>query len=269
MPDTENRDRPRTVEAVHKTCQIIGVLHRTGGAGVTQIADSLDISKGTVHTHLTTLRQNEFVAKDEETYRPSFRFLRIGEDTRERSKIYRFGVEAIAQLAEETDTRTRIAVEEYGMALVLAVRGSTPDRTLTQVGGRDHLHCIASGKAILANLPEQHVEAIIADYGLPNRTPNTITDPNNLLEELREVRERGFAYNDEENIEGLRAVGTVIKDENGTVLGSISASGPTSDLRAERFREELPEKVMNVRNEIELNIRVYEEKADEAEFGAL
>ncbi len=262
MAEDETRDSPRTVEAADKTCRIIGVLHRTGGAGVTQVAERLDITKGTVHTHLTTLRQNGFVVKEGETYRPSYRFLKIGEDLRARSKLHRFGIEGITQLAEDTDTRTRLAVEEYGMIVVLAVRGSHPVTTLTRVGGRDHVHCIATGKAILANIPQSRVEEIIAKHGLPERTPNTITDADEFLDELQEIRERGYAYNDEENIEGLRAVGTAIKDVNGTVLGSISASGPANKMKGERFREKIPEEIMSVKNNIELNLRV---KADEAE----
>jgi DNA-binding IclR family transcriptional regulator len=269
MVQDGTQDGPRTVEAADKTCRIIGVLHRTGGAGVTEIADRLDVTKGTIHTHLTTLRQNGFVVKSGDVYRTSFRFLKIGEDLRARSKLYRFGLEGISDLADQTDTRTRLAVEGYGLAVVLAVCGSHPTMTLTGVGGRDHVHCIASGKAILANIPRDRVEDIVAKHGLPERTPNTITDTDALFDELQEVRDRGYAYNDEENIEGLRAVGTAIKDVNGAVIGSISASGPASTMKGERFREEMPNEIMNLKNNIELSIRVEDSDVEEVDFESI
>jgi DNA-binding IclR family transcriptional regulator len=248
---------PRTVEAVDKTCRIVQALHELEGAGVTELAEHLDISKGTIHTHLTTLRQNGFVVKDDVTYRPGLRFLEIGEDVRKRAQIFQIAKHEIGELAEQTDTRVQITVEEFGLAVVLSIsRGEHAIAPSTHVGKREYLHCIACGKAILAHLPQNRVEAIIDRYGLPARTQNTITAPDELFEELSEVRDRGVAFNDEENVKGLRSVAAPIRTETGGILGSISASGPTSRMKEDRFRSEIPEAVANVANTIEVNIRV-------------
>jgi len=94
-----------------------------------------------------------------------------------------------------------------------------------------------------------------AEHGLPAQTENTITDHERLFEDLEGMRERGYAYNDdEEEIEGFRAVGAPIRDIDGRVRGSLSISGPASIMRDERFREELPERVSQSANVIEVNI---------------
>lgn len=254
-PDDANT--PRTIEAVNKACRILRSVHELNGAGVTELANHLDITKGTVHTHLTTLKQNGLIVKEEDTYSASLRFLDIGEDVKNQSKIYKVAKDGIEELAEETDTRTQIAVEESGMAVVLAIRrGEHAIAPPTQVGKRDYLHCIASGKAMLANMPQENVEAIIEQHGLPERTPNTITDPGKLFEELAEIRERGIAFNDQEKMKGLRAVGKAIQDDTGAVIGAISASGPTSGLQGDRFRKEVPGVLSSIAETIELNIRV-------------
>lgn len=250
-------DSPRTVAAVDKACRIIEAVHTLEGAGVTELADQLDISKGTVHTHLTTLKENGFVVKDGTTYRPSLRFLDIGEDVKNDHLLYQVATDEIEELAVETDTRVQISVEEFGYGVPIAIAlGEHAIAPPTRVGKREYLHCIAAGKAILAHLPQERVEEIIDKHGLPARTSNTITDPEELFEELERVREEGIAFNDEESIKGLRAVGAAIQTDTGRVLGSISASGPISGMKGDRFQKEIPETVSNVANTIELNIRV-------------
>jgi len=260
-------EAPRTVAAVDKTCKILEAIHTLEGAGVTELADHLDISKGTVHTHLATLNENGFVVKKDTTYRPSLRFLDIGEDVKNDRQLYQVAQEEIQELAEETDTRVQIGVQEFGYVVPIAIAlGEHAIAPPTRVGKREYLHCIASGKAILAHLPQERVEEIIDQHGLPARTPYTITEPDELYEELERVREEGVAFNDEEKIEGLRAVGAAILSDTGRVLGSLSASGPISGMKGERFREEIPQAVSNVANTIELNIRVEEETHSRVEY---
>lgn len=266
QPDSDPDGR-RTVGAVEKTCRILDALHYLEGAGITELAEELDVSKGTVHTHLATLRKNHYVVKDGTTYRPSLRFLEIGEGRKTRDRLYQAASGEIEELAVATDTRVQVGVEEFGYLVPLAIaRSEHATLPPTRVGMREYTHCIASGKAILAHLPQDRIEEIIDEHGLPARTPHTITDPDELFEELERIREAGVAFNDEEKIEGLRAVGAAIRSDTGEVLGSISASGPTSGMTGERFREEIPDAVSNLANTIELNIRVEEDRLSPVDY---
>lgn len=262
-----HEDGHRTVEAVEKTCRILEALHFSEGAGVTELSEELDISKGTVHTHLATLMEHKFVVKEDTTYRPSLRFLEFAERVKNQNLLYQVGNDEIEDLAVATDTRVQLGVSEFGFFVPLAIaRSEHATLPPTRVGMREYLHCIASGKAILAYMPQERVEEIIDQHGLPARTPNTITDPDELFEEIERIRDDGVAFNDEEKIEGLRAVGAAIKSDTGEVLGSISASGPTSAMKGDRFREEIPEAVSNLANTIELNIRVEEDSLRPVEY---
>lgn len=252
---TQEEDRsPRRVQSVGTAMEVIEFLEEQEGAGVTEIADHLDLTKGTVHTQLATLRERGFVAQQDEEYHLGLRFLELGENAKKRLNVPDVAKRELDKLAEETDTRTQLVVEENGMAIcVYLARGPNAILPPTDVGYREYLHCIASGKALMAHLPEERIDSIVSKHGLPARTESTITDPEALFEALAEVRERGYALNDEEKLRGLRAVGSPIIGQDGSPLGAISISDTARNMPDERFREAVPDRIMSAANIIEVN----------------
>ena len=89
--------------------------------------------------------------------------------------------------------------------------------------------------------------------GLPQVTEHTITDRDELAEELEEVRKRGIAFNRQETIHGLVGVGAPITNQEGDVMGALSIIGPTSRINEDRFRRELPDMITRNVNIIEVN----------------
>lgn len=254
MATQDEGKSPRRVQSVWTALEIIELLEEEAGAGVTEIANRLGFAKGTVHTQLATLRERGFVAKSGDDYHLGLRFLELGENAKNRLSIPDVAKTELDRLAEETDTRTQLIVEENGMAICVYIsRGPNAILPPTDVGYREYLHCIASGKALLAHLPEEQIDAIIDRHGLPARTDATITDRETLYETLAEVRERGAAFNDEEKLRGLRAVGTPIIGQGGTPIGAISISDTTRNMNDDRFREEIPDRLMGTANIIEVN----------------
>ncbi|HKG27203.1 MAG TPA: IclR family transcriptional regulator C-terminal domain-containing protein, partial [Thermomicrobiales bacterium] len=104
--------------------------------------------------------------------------------------------------------------------------GSYPARPLTRL--RVPLHCTASGKVLLAGMPEATVDQIVAERGLPARTPHTITDPTALRDCLHEVRRRGYAIDAEENELGGYCYAAPISDVARHPVGAVSVSFPTA-----------------------------------------
>lgn len=247
-------DTARTVDAVQTACDVIDALHELDGAGVTELSNHLALSKGTVHSHLSTLRQNEYVIKDGDTYRISLRFMDLAEYAKGRLAITDVVKEELEALAEETGEIAQFAVEEHGRAVYIEkARGENAVQTASRVGMREHLHCLALGKAILAHLPNRRVEEIIDHRGLPAQTTATITDEAELFDELEAIRDRGCAFDNEEKIQGLRCVAAPVRSASGSVIGAISISGPSSRIHDERFHEELPQMVTRAANIIEIN----------------
>lgn len=247
--------KPRTVQAVHKAVAIIELLQENNGMGVTDLASELDLSKATVHHHLSTLMEHELVVKHETTYRLSLRHLDFGETVKSRLGYYDVVREELEDLAAETGELAQFATEEHGRAVYLhKARGDKAVQTASTIGKREYLHCLSLGKAILAHLPEERVDEIVDRHGLQQFTAKTISSRDELFERLEQVRERGYAIDDEERIEGLRCLAApVLKDSE--VLGAVSISAPSSRMRGPRFEEELPEVVQRSANVIEINAK--------------
>ena len=109
------------------------------------------------------------------------------------------------------------------------------------LGKTDAPHATATGKAMLAWLPEDDMRRVLA-HGMARFTPKTITEWPDLLEALRHVRRDGYAIDDEEYQPGVICVGAAIRDHKGAVVGAISASTPTmraSDAHLTLVREEI------------------------------
>ncbi|WIV66999.1 IclR family transcriptional regulator [Natrialbaceae archaeon AArc-T1-2] len=245
----------RTINAVETAFDIVEHLKEVDGAGVTELATELDLAKSTVHNHLATLYSKGYVVRDGDTYRVALRFLDLGNYAREEDPLYQVGQEKVDELAAETGEKVWILAEEHGRAVHLYdASGKRSVRTYARTGQLNYLHQLAAGKAILAYLPDERVMEIIDRYGLPARTDDTITDPDELRADLERIRERGFAQNREESIPGLHAVGVPITDEDGVAIGSLSLSAPAKRLRGERFDEKIPNLLLGVANEIEINM---------------
>jgi DNA-binding IclR family transcriptional regulator len=90
---------------------------------------------------------------------------------------------------------------------------------------------------------------------MSQNTENTITDNEALFDELAEIRERGYSFANEEQMEAIRAVGAPIFGPRENIVGAIAVSGPASGFQGTRFREELPDKVTQAANTCEVNLR--------------
>jgi len=220
------------------------------------------MSKTSTYNYLNTLEEGQFVVKTGSTYELSYKFLHVGRSVRDRAAIYRHGREELEVLAHETGRYVHLATEQHGLGVDLfkvkgeKAIGSRYQRSKLQ--RPDYLHFSASGKAILAHLPAERVDAIVEEHGLVERTENTITDREELLAELEAVREQGYSVNREEEIDGIRAVGAPIFDAAGEVLGSVSISGPAHRMSDPEYEASMVEAVTDAANVIEVNINTEE-----------
>jgi DNA-binding IclR family transcriptional regulator len=234
---------------------VVDALQALDGGQVTEVADRADLSKSTVHKHLNTLADHGYVVKEDDGYRLSFRFLDLGGYVRSQFPGANVIKPKIQELAEKTGEVAQCMTEEGGKAVVLyreAGHNGVPTRTRT--GKILSLHQTASGKAILSQFPEERVEGIVDRHGLSRATESTITDREELFEELAAIRERGIAHSYGESTRGLYAVAAPMMAPDDTVLGACVVSGPSHRMRGEPMNEEIPDLLLSVVNEVELNI---------------
>jgi DNA-binding IclR family transcriptional regulator len=247
----------RTIKTADRIFDIIEGLDELGRAGVTELAEYVDIPKSTLYQYLASLEQRGYVVNNEGTYRLSLRMLGYGTKIRKQMPVYEYSRPHVEKLAEQTGEIAWLIVEERGLCVTLerVVGEQGLKKFGGQIGGRSKLHTHAAGKAILANLPADQVELIINRHGLPGHTDETIQDSDALFEELETIRERGYAFNENETIEGLRAVGSAIMGDD-EILGAIAVGGSQSRLKGDYYRDELPELILDTVNEIELQTSV-------------
>jgi DNA-binding IclR family transcriptional regulator len=250
-------DRSRTLQTTRTSLEIVDLLNERGGATVSEVAEALEKPPSTVHGHLATLKQGEFVIQNGDIYDLSLRFITLGKAVRQRKRLYRLSDRYTQRVVEETEFRSIFAVEEHGRGVYLSRNAGDHSKWRhEQTGERFYLHATAAGKILLAHLPDERVDEIIDRWGLPASTESTITDREELARELERVREQGVAYNREEQIEGIRAVSAPVDDPSIEGVGALSANGPAHRLADRSVEDDLAETLQALANEFRLDLKL-------------
>jgi DNA-binding IclR family transcriptional regulator len=248
-----NKDQ-RSLGTLDRSIEVIKAIRDLKGASVTELADYLDYPISTVHSHVSTLQNHALVVNRDGEYHLGVRFISFGEYVRRSNPLYQHGRQIINRLAEETGDLAMCGVEQNGIVTLLHIQsGEKAIDNNSEVGMGTLAHLSAIGKAILAFHPEERVEQIIAKWGLPKVTENSITDYQELMSELEDIREKGVATGDEELFIGMKDIAApIIVDD--TVIGAIGISGPSKRLSEERVQEDLTDRLLSEANTIEIQI---------------
>jgi DNA-binding IclR family transcriptional regulator len=253
MDGSERSNVP--VKAVERTLELVAAIQQRNGATVTTLAADLGVAKSTVHNHLRTLENRGYLVREGEDYRIGLRFVDHGGFALDRKPAYGIVQPKVAELAAETEELCQFVVEQQGVGVVLfQARGSHAVETQFRLGSHAPLHSIPAGKALLARLARERVEAIIDRHGLPEATPATITDRDSLLTELDRIDERGYAINRAEHVNGLRALSATVVSSSTKPLGAFSIVGPSHRLADDRREREIADELLEAVNEAELNV---------------
>lgn len=255
MTQSEEGPSPRRIQAVDITLDIIEALQEVGSGGVTELAEAVDHSKSTVHSHLATLEARDIVVREDGRYRLSLRILDIATDVRDHTGNYDVIKAEVDELAAETGEIAQFGIEEYGRVSYLYK--STGDRaveTASRVGTQQPMYSTALGKTILAFLPPSRAREVIESTDYVPLTATTHTGPDELREDLDTIVDRGYGIDDEENFDGLRCIAAPVRSDD-TVLGAISLTGPSSRFTDDRLHGDLSDHVRRAANVIELNTK--------------
>lgn len=244
----------RELKTIIRVFDIIESILELEDPTLSELAEAMDMAKSTIHSYLNTLENQEYLVKENDAYRLSLRFLDFGTRTKQWWDIVGAAQNHLEDLAEETGEVAWLIVEEWGYGVFLSrAIGHHGVPTHGWIGKRTYLHTTSAGKAIMANLSEEKLDRIIDQHGLPQVTSQTITDRARLEDDLAEIRERGFALNRSEIVEGHHGVSSVIICED-EVIGAVGIAGPAHRLSGETFREDIPQIVLGAANAIELEM---------------
>lgn len=249
------REAKNPVKATRRSVAVLEALSELGSARLTALSSELELSDSTVHNHLSTLVESGFVTKRDGVYRLSLKFLTYGEFARGQYTVAAAARSELRHLAGETGEAASAFVAEDGVGYLLEHERGASDLPLgLYPGKRIPLHATAFGKVLLADRPDEEIDATLERRGLVASTEATITDRSTLLEALADVRANGYAVADEERLRGVRSVATAVRNEAGVAVGAVGVTGPTSRLTSDRLRGAVLEAVIDTKNVIELQL---------------
>lgn len=223
--------------SVERVCDILDLLTRSPRAvSLGTVAEATGLHKSSAFRYLAVLKQRRYVERDPETgdYRLGLALL----------PVHARPLEVLCQRAKPHLEKVRDQFAETvnlgvldGRRVIYAQILESPKamRLSARPRDRDYIHSTALGKAIAAHLPEAQVSAVLETEGMAGFTRRTITQPERYFEELRKVRNQGYAIDDQENEEEGRCLGVPIFGYH--VPAAISLSAPETRFPMERVEE--------------------------------
>lgn len=223
--------------------------------GLSDLANISGIPKANVLRHLNALEYSGLVKQDLRTkkYQLGFKSLELAYLVNKQFNLRNLALPYMEKLREMTNETVCLQVEENGRGICIErLEANNKLVYLPPIGSREYLHAGASRKVLLAFLPDERIEEIIAE-GLPAVAANTVTDPEQLRREIAQIRVRGYAITESEHVEGVTAISLPIRDRNGRTIASLSVVGPTFRMSEEKKGQYL-ENLMETVREISLEL---------------
>jgi IclR family KDG regulon transcriptional repressor len=223
-----------TIQSIDRAMEMLQLFTRNRPKlGITEISQSLGLAKGTVHGLVRTLSKAGFLQQDPESrkYRLGLKIYELGMILAGTLEINDKALGPTSQLAKRTGMVAKIAIWNGDSALlVLHIDPKAHSLFTHQIGPSIPAYCSALGKAILAHLQPQELDAYIERTPLTPYTYHTIADRKALLAALREIREKGYSIDREETVLGFDCIGAPIVGRSGRVEAAISLSGNSEQL---------------------------------------
>jgi IclR family acetate operon transcriptional repressor len=229
------------VQSLMRGLSILECLARSeGGLTLTDIAHRVALPASTTHRLLGTLEKTGFVYQmgDLGRWYVGLSAFTVGSSFLANRDFATHSHAYMRRLMEQCGETANLAILDGSEAVFIdQVQCRETMRTIVRLGSRVPLHASGVGKAILASLPDDQIDALFKVKGLPRITENTITSPETMWASIRVIRQRGFSFDDEEHLPGSRCVAAAIDAQHAEPLGAFSLSGPSSRLPDARIKQ--------------------------------
>ena len=195
-----------------------------------ELQDRLSLPKASLNRALTDLQLERMIVFDERslTYRSGFRVLEIANQIWSRSDLRSIARDQLENLCAMSNETVQLSVLADTHAVYLdSVESSNNVRMSMNYGTKVPVYCTGAGKSLLAWCPVEEQREIISRISFAVYTPNTITDPDQLMKELATIHSQGYADDNEEHFAGIRCVAAPITTSDGKAIAAISITAPT------------------------------------------
>ncbi len=204
---------------------------------LSEISRRLGLSKGNTHRLLTMLASEGLIRRDAHSarYRLGLGLYELGQVALSEVDL-RPALPHMMEIGRITEETILLGVLD-DLDVVYVQRVESPHNLRVTHGPRERgpVHCTATGKVLIAWKPEQEIERFIR-HGLPKHSARTITEPDQFRQTLHDVREHGFAVNDQEREMLIRSVSAPVRDSRGVVVAAVTVAGPSQRLARPRFQ---------------------------------
>lgn len=242
MPSTDKKYYH--IASVEKAVRVLELLAHHGPKSVSQIASDLGYNRPGAHRFLSTFKDLGYVQQTVDgQYELSFKILELSTKLASRFEIRKSASSFMRQLSSTFHETVNLGfLDQQDVVHLDKIDSPELLRPDPEIGSRAPAHTTALGKAILAFLPSDKLDAFLLKADWTPQTPKTCSSPEGLLKELQTIRDRGYAFDDEELCLGLRCVAVPIFDQHNFPRYAISISGPSmrmSNARMDQMSLEL------------------------------
>lgn len=254
------KETKNPVQSAERIFQVMEMLAENGEMGLMEISAALNLHKSTVHRLLMSLVYMGYAKQDEvsQKYMLSYKIVNMAGKIIERMDILQVARPYLERLSDLSGETVHLVQREGNQILYIykieAKVGTI--RMVSHVGMIHPMYCSGVGKAIMATLPEREVKQIWNESIIEKKTDKTVTDYEEMLKILEEVKVNGYALDDEENEKGVRCIAACLHGYQNEVKYAFSISGPTSRMTRERVKE-LAVDVKKVQEELSRELGFY------------
>jgi len=237
---TEQRARAKSAD---RALQVLEFLAKTPeGTTFSDIARGLSLPKSSAHELLTVMTERSFVEFNPATklYRLGIRTWELGQAFVAHRDLITEARPVIRAISATLDETVQLSVlDGFEEVYLDRVDSSQPLRVQAIIGARAPAHTTALGKILLSDRREGDLLTGLRGRKLGAATPNTITTADQLIVELRWVRAKGFAVDNEEHAVGLRCVAAPVRDHTGAIIAAASVALPITRASADQMTDAL------------------------------
>lgn len=236
----KNTSKRSAVPLVSAAVRVLAVLERLSlqrAIGLEEISREIKLAKPTVYRFLLTLQELGYARRvDGDRWAITLKMFNLGSRALDHLDLVSAARPIAEAMSEELGETVHMGVLDGDSAVyVLKIESRYTIRMISRVGRRMPLYCTAIGKVLLAFAKEDERKSALDGVRLLAFTKQTLTSRRALDAELAQVREQGFALDNEEREEDLRCIGAPVFDHTGAVVAALSVSWP--DFRYERGEE--------------------------------
>ena len=197
------------------------------GMTAVELASSIGVHKTSVYRYLNTLIQGGYIQSDGDSrYHLGNKILELGSQLLRRMPLRETAHPFLVKLSADTQKTVHLCVlDGHNVVYIDKVESQKTLPIMSRIGSRAPAYCTGVGKVLLSGLPTDQVVSLLREFSLIRRTPETITDPIQLLEEIKTTAERGYAIDNGEHEEGIKCFAAPIKGYGGDIVGAVSLTG--------------------------------------------